>query len=258
MENDVEVLENRIIVGRIEFIKIPSGKFIMGCKDDNPLASDIEKPQHTLELPDFWMAKFPLTNEQYAIWIGKDKHPVEGREKKKHHPAVYVMWDNAIAFCKWFNATFAEELMKKNFILSLPNEAQWEKAARGHYGNEWPWGNEWDRSKCNNYESFIGGTTQVGRFSPQGDSPYGCADMVGNVWEWIYTIWGKNILHPDFMYPYDFSDGREAEINNVSHVLRGRSFHRKFDVVRNTCKRTYNPENLLDATGFRVCLSQTS
>ena len=74
---------------------------------------------------------------------------------------------------------------------------------RGPSAYEWPWGNEFDESQCDLDERGRWGTTPVGAYSPQGDSPYGCADMAGNVWEWTHTL---------FMpYPYRADDGREDE-----------------------------------------------
>ena len=67
----------------------------------------------------------------------------------------------------------------------LPDEREWEKAARGTDGREYPWGNGFDKAKCNLSKSGIGKTTGVGT-CPQGASPYGCQDMAGNVWEWCY------------------------------------------------------------------------
>ncbi|KAF0108876.1 MAG: hypothetical protein FD146_762 [Anaerolineaceae bacterium] len=240
---------NRITIGGLEFIKIPAGKFIMGSKDDNSLAQDREKPQHTFELPDFWMAKFPLTNEEYAAYIGKEKHPVKGWDEKKNHPAVNVSWNDAMAYCKWFNTTYAEELKTRAITLHLPTEAQWEKAARGEYGNEWPWGNEFDPTKCNADEGRKGGTTPVDAY-PQGESPYGIADMVGNVWEWTHTLFKE--------YPYKADKSREDEKVSGVRVWRGGSFSFNRRYARCAYRDSYGPGLILDHLGFRVCVSPIS
>jgi formylglycine-generating enzyme required for sulfatase activity len=84
---------------------------------------------------------------------------------------VQVSWDDAKAFCDWAG-------------LVLPSEEQWEKAARGADGRRWPWGNEPPTDRHCNFNMNVKDTTPVGRYSPLGDSPFGCADMAGNVWEW--------------------------------------------------------------------------
>ena len=96
------------------------------------------------------MARFPVTNEQYNLYAKAKgiKHPVDGWEKKKDHPVVYVGWNDAMAYCKWLNDLLKGEL-PSGLVLRLPTEAEWEKAARGEKGNEWPWGNEFDKNKCN-------------------------------------------------------------------------------------------------------------
>jgi formylglycine-generating enzyme required for sulfatase activity len=69
----------------------------------------------------------------------------------------------------------------------LLTDQEWEKAAREIDGRTYPWGDEFDSTRCNTFESDIGTTTPVGQYSPGGDSPCGCADMAGNVWEWTLS-----------------------------------------------------------------------
>lgn len=241
---------NRLVIGGVEFVKIPAGAFLMGSRDDNEWAYDSEKPQHSVELPDYWMCRFILTNEQYAEFLGKKKHPVSDWQKKKDHPVVNVSWDDAMAYCKSFNETYGAELQKAGGLtLRLPTEAEWEKAARGAYANEWPWGNEFDPKKCNSVEGKKGGTTPVGAYSSAGgDSPYGCADMIGNVWEWTHTLWKS--------YPYKADDGREDESSRNRRVLRGGSFDDLQRYARCAFRHYYlAPDGRHNFLGFRVCAS---
>ncbi len=169
----------------MEFVKIPAGKFIMGSLEDDDQAYSNEKPQHTVEITqDYYIGRFPVTNAQYQTFVqdanqeppsywDNGQYPTD----KADHPVVEVSWNDAVAYCKWLSR-------KTDKVYRLPTEAEWEKAARGEYGNIYPWGDEWDSGKCNTEESGIGDTTPVGQYSPDGDSPYGCADMSGNVWEW--------------------------------------------------------------------------
>ena len=141
---------------------MPAGKFLYG--DD----------KKEVELPQFWIAKAPVTNAQYARFVAET-----GREPPDHwkgktppqkiagHPMTYVSWDDAVAYATWAGGR-------------LPTEEEWEKAARGTDGREYPWG-KWAEGRCNTKEAGIGGTTPVGQYSPQGDSPYGCQDCAGNV-----------------------------------------------------------------------------
>jgi formylglycine-generating enzyme len=186
----------------IEFIRIPAGPFLYGSADSDEMARDNEKPQRTIDLPEYWIGRTLVTNAQFARFIeatgykttaesqgygrgwtgsqwgvikGADwRHPrgpqslIDGQDD---HPVVQVSWDDAQAFCDWAG-------------LVLPSEEQWEKAARGTDGRLWPWGNEPPTDRHCNFNMNVKDTTPVGRYSPLGDSPFGCADMVGNVWEW--------------------------------------------------------------------------
>jgi len=239
-------LAAQLVIGNLQFIKIPAGKFIMGSKIDNPLARDSERPQHTLELPAYYIARYPVTNRQYGEFSGKDIKIPAGEE---NHPVVDISWLDAQEFIAALNEKFYDEL-PENTRFRLPTEAQWEKAARGEYGNEWPWGNEFDEKKCNSSEGKSkAGTTPVDAY-PLGESPYGVADMVGNVWEWTHSLFKE--------YPYKAEDGREREKDPGSRVLRGGSFH---DVRRNTrCAYRLNlrPDPRYNYLGFRVCASPIS
>jgi formylglycine-generating enzyme required for sulfatase activity/tRNA A-37 threonylcarbamoyl transferase component Bud32 len=168
-----------------EMVHIPAGEFLRGSQERNKRALASEKPQRRIYLEEYWIGKYPVTNAQYAVFVEATgrrppKHwegglPPEGKE---NHPVVNVSWWDALAYCRWLT-----EMTDKPY--RLPTEAQWEKAARGTNRRVYPWGNRWDSQKCNTREGRKGGTTPVGAYSPAGDSPYGCADMAGNVLEWV-------------------------------------------------------------------------
>jgi formylglycine-generating enzyme required for sulfatase activity len=229
----------------MEFMRVPAGKFIMGS---NKLFSD-EKPKHTVDIPyDYWMARYPVTNELYNVYVTsrRIKHPVDDWKKKKDHPVVFVKWTDAMEYCKWLNNLFHAEL-PSGLILRLPSEAEWEKAARGTDGREYPWGNTFDKNKCNTSEGGKSGTTSVGSYSPQGDSPYGCADMSGNVWEWTHSLFKP--------YPYNVNDGREDESASGVRALRGDSFGSNKGSVRCAFRIVEVITNFDDEGGFRVVVA---
>ena len=133
-------------------------------------------------------------------------------------PVVHVSWDDAVAYAEWAGGR-------------LPSEQEWEKAARGIDGRIYPWGDEFDAARCNSRESGIGTTTPVGRYSPGGDSPCGCADMSGNVWEWTAS-------------EYEPGSGRR--------VLRGGAFSNGVRLVRCACRVRNYPIVRLRNDGFRL------
>ncbi len=161
-------------------VPIPAGPFLMGSDDGDKN----ERPQHTVELSAYWIGKYPVTNVEYQAFVrdARRKPPYywDGDaypEGKGDHPVVHVSWEDATAYCKWLGEKTGKEYR-------LPTEAQWEKAARGDDGRVYPWGDEWDARRLNSDEGGRGDTSPVGEYSPKGDSPYGCADMAGNVREW--------------------------------------------------------------------------
>jgi len=263
-----------------QMVKIPAGKFLIGTAveqaqiilkegHDNDTWRRLlewEQPQHAVDLSEYFIGKYPITNREYQAFIKDtlykspqgwdgDKFP----EEKGGHPVVNVSWNDANAYCKWLS-----EKTKKSY--RLPSESEWEKAARWLIKPDaresiwyedaltFPWGNTFNSKKANVLESGIGGTSEVGQFSPQGDSPYGCADMAGNVWEWCI----------DWFNEQEYKQHKEGEKNpngpqtGKFRSLRGGSFATDRWPIR--CARRYrNPPEFFDATiGFRIASSQLS
>jgi formylglycine-generating enzyme required for sulfatase activity len=220
----------------LEFVCVPAGEFLMGSKNDNRLAFDNEYPQRQVEIPyDYCIGKYPVTSEQFDQFATSTRYRSYLYDwQKPNHPAVCVSWHDATAYCQWLNDILRGRVELKDLTLRLPTEAEWEKAARGTQGNEWPWGNAFDKNKCNSSEGGKGGTTPVGAYSPRGDSPYGATDMAGNVWEW-----SLGQMHPTV-------DER---------VLRGGAFDHVLYEARCAWRSNLPPDWRNEHTGFRVVVA---
>ncbi len=250
--------------GGVEFIRIPAGSFLMGSADENALASDAEKPPHTVEIPyDCWFARYPVTNEQFARFIDAAHRPIaldKNWSSRADHPVVIVNWREALEYCNWLHSVIGKELPAKVGRVRLPTEAEWEKAARGTaegaLTREWPWGNDFDKRNCNSEESGQKTTTPVGLYSPDGDSPFGLADMAGNVWEWTVSLWGLDLFKPQYRYPYQPQDGREKldASDKVYRVVRGGAFNSRASSVRCAYRYWFDPRARSDSVGFRVVI----
>ena len=221
------------------FVEIPAGPFIMGSrKEGDPDARDEEMPQHTLTLPGYYMARYPVTVAQWQVFVEDSGYTPEDADSLQgvpNHPVVWVSWYEALQYCEWLTERLRvweqtpeplkRLLRAKGWQVMLPSEAEWEKAARGQDGRIYPWGNTFDSNRANVDETGIGTTSAVGCF-PDGASPYGILDLSGNVWEWTRSLWGRDFDKPEYRYPYQPNDGREDlnASNDVRRVLRGGGF----------------------------------
>ena len=189
------------------FLSIPAGVFTMGSeKSKDDMARDSESPPHRIELPGFFMARWPVTVEQFASFVQASSHVPHNRSLQgiANHPVVYASWQDAIAYCQWLNESlkaialqrlmqlksgetdqnevgFWQGLADGTLHVTLPSEAEWEYAARGVDGRRYPWGNEPDSQKANYDDTGLFETSAVGCF-PAGISPFGVEDLSGNVW----------------------------------------------------------------------------
>ena len=218
-----------------DMVLVPAGPFLMGSDADDP----DEAPQHQVDLPAFEIDLFEVTNAQFAAFVEVTGYQTDAEkggeagwhgfyaEGKDNHPVVKVSWNDAVAYC--------QRLGKR-----LPTEAEWEKAARGTDGRVYPWGNEWDASRLNSYQSGYRGTTPVGSFAG-GVSPYGVFDMAGNVWEWT----------ADWYLPYPGSSYQDPYFGEKNRVTRGGGWFEEPPQVRTSNRNCTTPTAANDDLGFR-------
>lgn len=206
-------------------VQVPAGSFLMGSKKKQAFYAETknELPQHTVTLPAYEIGKFPVTVAEYACYIragGQEPEPsIYGRNVldwrrqygRPDHPVACISWHEAVAYAAWLAKLTGQPWR-------LPTEAEWEKAASWDPYTQramiYPWGDHWDKQRCNTQESKIWTTTPVGAFK-LGTSALGAYDMIGNVCEWTSSC--------DFMYPYNANDGREGlDTRGSRGVIRGR------------------------------------
>ncbi len=264
-----------------EMVWIPHGPFVMGISETEIefLASQFEQglvlkekgrfrreqPQHTVTLSDYWIGRYPVTVGQFRVFVGSGGYAQHsywtesgwawcqavGRIQPDHWgdavwagddrlPVVGVSWYEAHAYCEWLSESVGRDYR-------LPSEAEWEKAARGTDGRLFPWGDRFDAGCCNTRAADLGRTVPVGHYHAVGDSPYGCAEMVGNVSEWTVTR---------FMpYPYDGSDGRDDPAGGSERVTRGGSWHSPVLRARTVSRGMNDPFFTDKDLGFRCACS---
>jgi formylglycine-generating enzyme required for sulfatase activity len=225
-----------------------------------------EIPQHELFMPKFYLAKYPVTIGQFRAFVevsGCEPEIPEGLEGVRNHPLAHVTWSDSMRYCDWLTQTLISwegtpdiirSLLQNGWRITLPSEAEWEKAARGSGRKRiYPWGDQFNSNYANLKETNLGETSTVGCF-PEGASPYGLLDMAGNVWEWTRSLWGEDEYIIRYPYPYDPLDGREGMGNELC-VLRGASYNNYRRYSRCATRRSPLPVLRTSIRGFRIALS---
>jgi formylglycine-generating enzyme required for sulfatase activity len=235
-------------VDGMEMLYIPAGEFIMGFKDFDPANNtykftqpELQQPQHTIYLDDYWIDKTEITNRMFTKFINSSQYitdaekrgngivasdqktywrRVEGLSWKNpidpnknivglgSHPVTQVSWNDANAYCIWAGRR-------------LPTDAEWEKAARGTDMRIYPWGNNEPTGELANFPDkkladYLF-SAPVGSY-PKGTSPYGALDMAGNVWEWVYDWYGEEY------YKISPMQNPTGPSTGEMHIIRGGSW----------------------------------
>ena len=217
-------------------VLIPPGAFIMGT-DIEPFYGTIlaqsryakldEAPIHVRFLEAYRIARYPVTNAEYEVFVNATDHPPPshwtGGKVPAHQatlPVVQISWEDANAYAHWTQGR-------------LPTEAEWEKAARGADGRIYPWGNAFQPAENQGASILSDQLTPVGN-RPRAASPYGVHEVAGNVWEWT----------ADSYEPYEGNTRRDSDYGDKHKVLRGGSW---LEVRDHTANRYFRCANRLHA-----------
>lgn len=225
-------------------VYVPSGEFLMGSTGTFSEAELQEMPQHKVFLDGFWIDQTEITQGMFKRCIASGTCPDVvhdlGEQNANfsnsdydNHPVVYVTWDQAKTYC--------ERVGRR-----LPTEAEWEKAARGTDGRLYPWGDTPPTEKNALFNNAENGTKPVGSY-PDGISPYGALDMIGNVREWVSDFYGEDY--------YDKSPAKNPlgpdEAKDNQHVLRGASFKDALHYTHVAMRFAHVPMSPGENRGFR-------
>ncbi len=242
------------------FVEIAAGSFLMGSDAViDPMAFDIERwsstnAQAVLELPTYYIGRFEVTVAQMRSFVQATGYPIDGQALggAPGHPATFISWPDALAYSRWLDEILRTSpdtpevlstLLEGGGQVTLPTEAEWEKAARGSDGRIYPWGSE-PRPDRATYQAR--GTTAVGSHQCP-ECPFGLSDMAGNVWEWTRS--------PYQPYPYDPIDDFEDLENESLWVMRGGSFTDPAHFVRGANRGGADPGARRAFIGFRIAIS---
>ena len=256
-------------------VEIPGGRYALGATEDEPFVFDNEKWAHEVVVPTFRIARAPVTNEEFARFVDADgygnrdywtaeglrfrertgaAHPLywsragqahrvrrydQWEDLAPHEPVIHVSFHEAEAYCRWANRR-------------LPTEAEWELAASTPEKRRLPWLAPSQTGRPSpehaNLDGRFGGPVDVAAF-PEGESVYGCRQMIGNVWEWTASDFAP---FPGFVVdPYE--EYSQPWFASPHKVLRGGAWATRGRLLRTTWRNFYPPDRRDVMAGFRTC-----
>jgi formylglycine-generating enzyme required for sulfatase activity len=235
---------------KTDTILIPAGRFVMA--EATGTESNLTWTHHEFYLPDYEIGRYPVTNQEYAEFVkdeprryprNADWNQTIPPAAKLKHPVVGVSWDDTQAYCRWLSQRTGQ-------IYRLPTEAEWEKAARGGLDSRiYPWGDQFKADLCNNNRIM---TTPVDQYS-QGQSPYGCYDLVGNVREWTQTSWGDDWRITRYPYPYQQDERERVDLpQEYFRICRGGAYNDDIRLLGCSPRSFYAPQGRVKNLGFRI------
>ena len=239
-----------------QLCEIPAGSYPMGST-----AHPNSAPPHSVTLAPFRIARHTVTVTDYARFIAATgrlwRSTARDDPSRRNNPATDLTWYDACAYCLWLTTVWRDEgRIAVDEVVRLPTEREWESAARGAQGYFWPWGNDWQPLHSNGEESGFNDICASGLF-PEGRSAFGCEDMAGNIWEWCHTLWGEDMAHPSFPFPWQ-DDGREADeaAPTMRRVLRGGCFSSPDWKANGIYRGSLEPAGFWRGNGFRVVVAR--
>ena len=262
-------------------VVVPGGKFMLGSSTDAPFLFDNEKWSHEVAVYPFHIARAPVANAEFAAFVAdggyrrpefwqdsgwgwrrqaRAKHPLywiaNGADQWQvrhfdkvidlppHQPVIHVNWFEASAWCNWAQRR-------------LPTEIEWEAAAAGETNGagalslerkrRYPWGDDNNAGNPANLDGRVTGCVDVAAW-PEGDSAFGCRQMLGNVWEWTSSTFDP---YPGFA-PDAYREYSEPMFGTTK-VLRGGAWATRSRMVNNMYRNFYTPERRDILAGFRTC-----
>jgi len=181
--------------------------------------------------PDWW-----TYSQEGTLWRRDHRRPMPTAYSGAHLPRTRISWFDAVAFCSWLSVELKTDQVR------LPTEPEWQRAAVADTAWKYPWGDEFDSTRAN-FANQVGQVSTVGNY-PNGQSPFGVMDMIGNLWEWNLTKWGSDDTKLD---GYDYRNYRGGAWN-VSNP----------EYLRATDRGAgHSPRGRLNDAGLRIALQIT-